>query len=228
MAAWRRSNSFSSTTGPNGGEVTGNQNNLASGYGPDNFVRPQRLVINYSYQLPSPHWDNTFAKQALAGWSVQGVTIFQTGHYLTITYDNGTNVYGTTTDRAELSGTCTPGQYVNKGSVTSKLSDYINPSCFTTPPVVGDDGVATGFGNTGVGILQGPSELNFDFSLFKKFPINKLREGAVLEFRSEFFNVFNHPLFQDPDSNFGDSTFGQITNTYGNPRIIQLALKLKF
>jgi hypothetical protein len=222
------STSVGSTTGPNGGTVTGNQNNLAAGYGPDNFVRPQRLVINYSYQLPKPHWDNAFARQALGGWSVQGVTTFQTGHYLTITYDNGTNVYGTTTDRAELSGTCTPGQYVNKGSVTSKLSSYINPSCFTTPPVVGDDGVATGFGNSGVGILQGPSELNFDFSVFKEFALNRLREGAKLQFRSEFFNVFNHPLFQDPDSNFGDATFGQITNTYGNPRIVQLALKLTF
>ncbi len=222
------STTFGSTTGPNGGQVTGNQNNLASGYGPDNFVRPQRLVINYSYQLPKPHWNNAFAQQALAGWSVQGVTVFQTGHYLTVTYSNQTNVYGTTTDRASLSGTCTPGQYVTSGSITSKLSDYVNASCFTTPTVVGDDGVATGFGNSGVGILRGPSELNFDFSLFKHFPLHKLRDTADLEFRSEFFNVFNHPLFQDPDTNYGDPTFGQITNTYGNPRIVQLALKLTF
>ena len=222
------STTFGSTTGPNGGQVTGNQNNLASGYGPDNFVRPQRLVINYSYQLPKPRWNNAFAQQAFLGWSVQGVTVYQTGHYLTATYSNQANVYGTTTDRAELKGTCTAGQYINSGSVTSKLSDYINSNCFTTPPVIGSDGVATGFGNAGVGILRGPSELNFDFSLFKEFPIHKIRDSANLQFRSEFFNIFNHPLFQDPDSNFGDPTFGQITNTYGNPRIIQLALKLSF
>jgi hypothetical protein len=222
------STTFGSTTGPNGGQVTGNQNSLASGYGPDNFVRPQRLVINYSYQLPKPHWNSAFAQQALGGWSVQGVTVYQTGHYLTVTYSNQASAYGTTTDRAELKGTCTPGQYVNSGSVTSKLSDYINSNCFTTPPVIGSDGVATGFGNTGVGILRGPSELNFDFSLFKEFPIHKIRDSANLQFRAEFFNVFNHPLFQDPDSNFGDPTFGAITNTYGNPRVIQLALKLSF
>jgi hypothetical protein len=222
------STTFGSTTGPNGGQVTGNQNNLAAGYGPDNFVRPQRLVINYSYQLPKPHWNSAFAQQALGGWSVQGVTVYQTGHYLTVTYSNQTSVYGTTTDRASLSGTCTPGQYVTSGSTTSKLGNYINKNCFMAPGVVGSDGVATGFGNTGVGILRGPSELNFDFSLFKRFPLHKLRDSAGLEFRSEFFNVFNHPLFQDPDSNFGDPTFGQITNTYGNPRIIQLALKLSF
>jgi hypothetical protein len=222
------STTFGSTTGPNGGQVTGNQNNLAAGYGPDNFVRPQRLVINYSYQLPKPRWNNAFAQQALVGWSVQGVTVFQTGHYLTVTTSNQTNVFGTTTDRASLTGTCTPGQYVTSGSTTSKLANYVKASCFTTPAVVGADGVATGFGNSGVGILRGPSELNFDFSLFKHFPLHKLRDSADLEFRSEFFNVFNHPLFQDPDTNFGDPTFGQITNTYGNPRIIQLALKLSF
>jgi hypothetical protein len=191
-------------------------------------VRPQRLVINYTYELPTPHWNSAFAQQTLGGWSVQGVTIFQTGHYLTIADTNGANVYGITTDRASLSGTCTPGQYVTSGSLTSKLSSYINKSCFMAPAAIGDDGFATGFGNSGVGIVRGPNELNFDFSLMKRFPMKKIREGANLEFRAEFFNIFNHPLFQDPDANFTDPSFGQITNTYGNPRIVQLALKFSF
>ena len=222
------STSFGATTGPNGATAVGNQNNLALEYGPDNFVRPQRLVINYQYQLPKPHWNNALARQTLGSWSVQGVTVFQGGHYLTVLDTNAANVFGITTDRASLKGTCSPGQYINSGSITSKLSDYINKNCFQTPAVIGDDGVATGFGNAGVGILHGPSELNFDFSLFKHFPLHKLRDSADLEFRSEFFNIFNHPLFQDPDTNLADGTFGQITNTYGNPRIIQLALKLSF
>lgn len=222
------STAYGSAIGANGGEALGNQNNLAADYGPDNFVRPHRIIVNYTYQLPKPHGDNAFVQQAFAGWSLQGVTTFQTGHLLTVQYTNLANVYGTTLDRAQLSGTCTPGQYVTSGSVTSKLIDYINTSCFTTPPVVGDDGAATAFGNSGVGILQGPSELNFDFSLIKLFPLRKIREGANLEFRSEFFNIFNHPLFQDPDTTLNDATFGRITNTYGNPRIIQLALKLTF
>jgi hypothetical protein len=219
---------FGPTTGPNGGSVFGNQNDPKSRYGLDNFVRPHRLIVNYSYQLPKLRGDNAFVQQALGGWSLQGVTTFQTGHYLTITDSNGASVYGIATDRAQLTGTCRPGQYVNSGTTTSKLNNYINKTCFTTPPVVGDDGVASGFGNSGVGILQGPSELNFDFSLIKNFPLRRLREHANLEFRSEFFNIFNHPLFQDPDTGVTDGTFGQITNTYGNPRIIQLALKLSF
>jgi Carboxypeptidase regulatory-like domain/TonB dependent receptor/TonB-dependent Receptor Plug Domain len=241
-----QSTAVGTTTGPNGGSVVGNQNDLASGYGPDNFVRPQRLVINYSYQLPKLPTNNAFAQAALGGWSVQGVTVFQTGHYLTVTGTNAQNVYGITTDRASVTGTCTPGQYVNPGSITSKLGGYINKSCFTSPAVIGDEeppgtcpasevlpdgncpAVATGFGNAGVGILRGPSELNFDFSLFKNFPIHKIRDSANLQFRAEFFNIFNHPLFQDPDTSFTDAAFGQITNTYGNPRIVQLALKLSF
>jgi len=240
------SNAVGSTTGPNGGTIVGNQNNIQSDYGPDNFVRPQRLVINYSYRLPKPQWNNAFAQAALGGWSVQGVTVFQTGHYLSVLDTNANNIYGITTDRASLSGTCTPGQYVNSGSLTSKLTGYINASCFKGPAVIGDEepgntclpaqvlpdgncpAVGTGFGNAGVGILRGPSELNFDFSLFKHFPLHKIRDTADLEFRSEFFNIFNHPLFQDPDTNLTDGTFGQITNTYGNPRIIQFALKLTF
>jgi Carboxypeptidase regulatory-like domain/TonB dependent receptor/TonB-dependent Receptor Plug Domain len=240
------STAVGTTTGPNGGTVVGNQNDLASGYGPDNFVRPQRLVINYSYQLPKLPTNNAFAQAAFGGWSVQGVTVFQTGHYLTVTGTNAQNVYGITTDRASVSGTCTPGQYVTAGSTTSKLTNYINKSCFTSPAVIGGEeppgtcdpttvlpdgncpAVATGFGNAGVGILRGPSELNFDFSLFKNFPIHKIRDSANLQFRAEFFNIFNHPLFQDPDTSFTDAAFGQITNTYGNPRIVQLALKLSF
>jgi Carboxypeptidase regulatory-like domain/TonB dependent receptor len=238
------STSFGATTGPNGATAVGNQNDLAEEYGPDNFVRPQRLVINYQYQLPKPHWSSTFAQTALGGWSVQGVTVFQTGQYLTVLDTNPTNVYGITSDRASLSGTCKPGQYVTSGSITSKLTDYINASCFMNPPIVGGEepagtcttplpdgncpAIATGFGNSGVGILQGPSELNFDFSLFKEFSVQKLHEGAKLQFRSEFFNLFNHPLFANPDSTFTDPTFGRITQTLGNPRIIQFALKLTF
>jgi hypothetical protein len=238
------STAFSSTTGANGGEAVGNQNELGDDYGPDNFVRPQRLVINYQYQLPKPGWKNAFAQQTLGGWSVQGVTVFQTGQYLTILDTNGTNVYGIPTDRASLSGACTPGKYVTPGSITSKLTDYINASCFMAPPVVGGEeppgtcatplpdgncpAIATGFGNSGVGILQGPSELNFDFSVFKHFPLHKIKETADLEFRSEFFNLFNHPIFADPDTTFTDPSFGRITQTLGNPRIVQFALKLTF
>jgi hypothetical protein len=53
-------------------------------------------------------------------------------------------------------------------------------------------------------------------------------EGSNLEFRAEFFNAFNTAQFANPDLNFSNATFGRITNTAVNPRIIQLAVKFNF
>jgi hypothetical protein len=106
-----------------------------------------------------------------------------------------------------------------------RLSRYFNATCFTTPPVVGDDGRATAFGNSGASIVSGPGQSNVDMSLLKKIA---LRENKLLEFRAEFFNVFNTPQFNAPDTNFSSSSFGQITSTSVNPRFVQFALKLSF
>ncbi len=113
--------------------------------------------------------------------------------------------------------------------MTSNLGAYINASCFTTPArFSADDPNALGFGNSGVGIYDGPGQNNFDLSLTKGFPVRWPRENSFLEFRSEFFNAFNHPQFCDPDVDFSSPTFGQISCTSVAPRIIQIALKFKF
>jgi hypothetical protein len=79
-----------------------------------------------------------------------------------------------------------------------------------------------------VGIYDGPGQNNFDLSLTKRFPFRWPRENSFLEFRSEFFNAFNHPQFCDPDADFSSPTFGQISCTSVAPRIIQFAMKLSF
>jgi hypothetical protein len=183
--------------------------------------------VNYSYELPRPRGGNAFVQQALGGWMVTGVTTVQSGHPLAVTFSNSANIFGIGTDRAQLSGSCTAGQYVNSGSVASKLGSYINAGCFTTPPVVSPDGGLT-FGNSGVGILEGPGQFNFDLALIKRFALNWPKEHANLDFRSEFFNSFNHPQFSDPDTNFGGPTFGTINSTNVAPRIIQFALRMTF
>jgi hypothetical protein len=106
---------------------------------------------------------------------------------------------------------------------------YINASCFAAPAVFSsDDPVGVGFGDAGVGILMSPGQQNFDLSLIKRFPITWPRESATLEFRSEFYNAFNHPQFGNLDTEFTSPTFGQISSTVVNPRVVQLALKLSF
>ncbi len=94
--------------------------------------------------------------------------------------------------------------------------------------MVGDDGRATAFGNSGVGIVFGPDQRNFDLVLIKRTPLSRLREGANIEFRTEFFNAFNTTQFSSPGTNVSAANFGVISSTAVNPRIMQFALKLNF
>jgi hypothetical protein len=68
--------------------------------------------------------------------------------------------------------------------------------------------------------------VNTDFSVVKSFMLP--REGTRLEFRSEFFNLFNHAQFGQPSGDINSNTFGVINTTVGTPRVIQFALKLAF
>jgi hypothetical protein len=124
---------------------------------------------------------------------------------------------------------CSNAQVRLAGSSESKLTHFFNTACVTkTYPIVGDDHVATGFGNSGVGIVTGPGQQNFDISLAKRTPLHHLGDAGNVEFRTEFFNALNHAQFANPDINVSDPTFGQITATSVNPRVVQFALKLKF
>ena len=95
-------------------------------------------------------------------------------------------------------------------------------------PVIGDDGIGTNFGNSGVGIVTGPGQHNYDIAIIKRTPFGLLGESSNIEFRAEFFNAFNHAQFSNPDGNASNPTFGVISSTSVNPRIIQFALKLNF
>jgi hypothetical protein len=80
-------------------------------------------------------------------------------------------------------------------------------------------------GNAGRNIARGYPTYTTDFGLHKAFPLWK--EGRNLEFRSEFFNLFNHTNFGIPNSDRASSSFGRITSTFP-ARMVQLALKLTF
>jgi len=101
----------------------------------------------------------------------------------------------------------------------------------------------TDFGNVGRNVLRGPWQNNVDFSIIKRFPIS---ESKNIEFRAEFFNLFNHINFANPISNFNavpssnispttgqiinnnPGDFGRINSTSNNPRLIQFVMKLNF
>ena len=212
----------------NSADTVGNQDDPKARYGRPTFDRTHRFVLSYVYDFPNYHGENAFVGKLLNGWSVSGVTTLQSGLALTVLDTNGNNVYGITNDRAQIVPGCTSGQLATHGPVTSKLNDYFNAACFTTPPIIGDDHVGTAFGNSGVGIINGPAQKNWDLSLSKKTGVKWPSDAASVEFRAEFFNAFNTPQFANPDANIADASFGQIISTSVNPRLIQFALKFLF
>lgn len=159
---------------------------------------------------------------------LNAVVTIQSGSAMTIADTNSKNVFGINEDRAQLTGTCTKNQLVKRGSIESKLNTYFNASCFTTPPVVGADGIGTAFGNSATGIVNGPGQGNLDVAVSKTLALNWPAEESRLQVRAEFYNALNHPQFANPDANFTSPTFGVITSTSVNPRVGQLALRMAF
>jgi hypothetical protein len=107
------------------------------------------------------------------------------------------------------------------------LENWFNPCAFVAP-------VAGELGTAPRAPVYGPRFVNTDFSAIKDFPLS-FREGMNLQFRAEFFNLFNHPHFFLPGSSASSmqdlastSSFGVVNSTLNDPRFIQLALKLIF
>jgi hypothetical protein len=107
------------------------------------------------------------------------------------------------------------------------IQHWFNPCAFAQAP-------AGELGTAARAPVYGPRFVNTDFSVIKDFPLS-FREGMGLQFRAEFFNLFNHSQFYlDGIGGTGEqdintqSSFGVINNTVNNPRLVQFALKLKF
>jgi hypothetical protein len=197
----------------------------------------QRLVISYVLDLPFGHGKrfaagfSGFADKAVSGWGVNGITTFQKGFPMKITWAGaatsleGANL-GVSNVRPDVVAGC------DKSSGGGHISEWFNTSCFAAPP-------QWGFGSESRtdSTVRTPGINNFDFAIFKRTSIT---ERVGLEFRTEFFNLFNHPYFAPPGNGFaGDPAnpnangFGQITSTVQGgvaapERLIQFALKLVF
>jgi hypothetical protein len=204
----------------------GDQNSERQRWGRASSDRTHRFVFSESWDLPGPQVG--VASAMLGGWSLAGVVTIQSGTALTIADTNAHNVFGISEDRAELTGTCTKGQLVRAGPIESKLDAYFNASCLTTPPIIGADGIGTGFGNSATGLVNGPPQANLDLAVSKRVLSNWPHEKCEIQFRAEFFNALNHPQFANPDANFTSPTFGVITSTSVNARVGQLAVRLTF
>jgi hypothetical protein len=204
----------------------GDQNSPRQRWGRTSFDRTHRFVFSGTWSPPSP--PAGFQRAVLGGWDFAAVVTIQSGSALTISATNANNVFGISTDRAQLSGNCSKDQLVKGGSVQSKLSGYFNASCFTSAPIIGADGIGTAFGNSATGIADGPGQANLDLAFSKTLVLRRPVEKSSIQFRAEFYNALNHTQFANPDTSFTSPTFGVISSTAVNARVGQLALRFAF
>jgi len=201
--------------------LSNDQTNPRQARGVDDSDRTHRVVMSFVYQPPKMQMGPRLVKQTLAHWQFSGESVLQSGLPITVIDSTAGSVYGNLLGFARAE--CTGAHPGSSGSVTSRLGGYFNPAAFTTAPAIGD---GTGFGNCGVGLLRGPSQLNLDLGIDRTFSFS---ERTNLQFRTEFFNFTNTPKFGLPVSDFSAGpAFGLISTTVSNPRIIQFALKLSF
>jgi hypothetical protein len=173
---------------------------------------PQRLTFNSVWQMPSPK-QNKFLKHLLGNWQTGAIWTWQSGFPLTIYSGEDNALSGIGNDTADQ---------VSKPAYTSGSRGQRIAEWFTTASFV-PNALGT-FGNSGRNILRGPSHFLVDWSIMKYIPVS---ERWKLQFRAEFFNVFNHTQLGDPGNSVTSDDFGRITSM-GAPRIIQLAFKVYF
>jgi hypothetical protein len=202
-------------------------------YGNSDFDVRHRFVVNYAYQLPfgkGQKWGTNASgvlDQIIGNWQIAGITTAQTGNWFTIT-DAVTSV-------STADGGGTVGFYEVRPNVVGNPNGApcVAGTVFNTCAFANNTTFFT-FGNAGRNIVRGPGLQNWDFSIFKTFPI---REEKHLEFRAEFFNIWNHvnPLLgpagaisEEPQAvEFGTPQFG-FPIAARDPRFIQFALKFYF
>jgi hypothetical protein len=182
------------------------------------FNVKHNFVTSYSYQLPLEkllgHSNNL-----TRGWILSGITRFSTGFPVTILENDDQSLIGNTSVGPTGSSdepNFTPGKLLLQTD-PRKGGTYFNTSLFSTENL-------GQFGNAKRRFFGGPGINNWDLALSKDI---QFTESKSLEFRAEFFNVFNHAQFLTPSGLINGGSFGVVTNAR-DPRIGQLALKFLF
>jgi Carboxypeptidase regulatory-like domain/TonB dependent receptor-like, beta-barrel len=197
----------------------------------------QNLVINYIWELPTPKSHGLVAEKVLGGWQLGGILTTSSG--IATTPFIGGDPLGLVNNDAQdypnrLPG-CNPVNPNWRSNV--KATSFFNSSCFSVPiapaslasdptkctPFATSAGVPIPgsctelFGNAGRNSVIGPGSFDFDFSLFKNVPIHRISESFNVQFRAEFFNVFNHANFLLPNFNEGNNQIFDGSQVKGTP-----------
>jgi len=185
------------------------------------------FTLGYYYQLPFGRGKrymggvNSIANQLVGGWEISGITHYTSGAPVSVnlTFDNAN-----TSDWVERPNRIL-GQPARVPVPGDKTRGWLNPAAFAIP-------TQYTYGNLGRNTERGPGFGNWDFSIFKNFPLHG--EKQTLQFRSEFFNGFNNVNLGNPSSGFCqpiatcNPNFGRVFGTQNASREIQFALKFLF
>ncbi len=230
----------------NGAFIFNDQTNPSKNRALSDLDRRHRLIISYGYDIPVPK-HGILGTQIFQGWGVSGLVTFQSGQVFSVIDTNAGSAFGffpgtplaicaAAADQIATLPTCTPGAVtdplsaVTQGRIQDRLDNFINPNLFSPTvnvPFSDPSDNATGGGNVSRNIFRGPFQQHWDFSVAKTF---KFTERHNLRFHADFFNLFNHPVFDIPSAvDIGaPGTVGQITTTVVPARLIQLGLKYSF
>ena len=236
--------------------ILGNQLDNRANRGVSDFDRTHRFVLSYLWDLPRPTLAarSTVGRLLLSNWQVAGIITAMSGLPIDIVDSNAGSFYLGPNNGLSRPNWA-PGATHTTATSNIPPGYFFNPFAFARPGVVAgqvipsSNGTAvagatgTDFGNVGRNVLRGPRQINVDFSVIKRFRIDEARN---IEFRAEFFNLFNHVNFANPISNLNavlssggsidpntgriinPGDFGRTTSTSNNPRLIQFALKVNF
>ncbi|MCU1259490.1 MAG: Oar protein [Bryobacterales bacterium] len=192
-----------------------NPYSTTSNYGLSDFNTPHNFSFWSVWQAPALAGSPAWLRLPLGGWQSSGIWSWRSGTPFNVTSGQDRSYSGVGLDRADLTGDPNLPGNRTRGQI---VSQYFNTAAFALN--------APGtFGNVPRNYLAGPSYFNVDFSMQKSFqPLERLR----VTLRGDFFNIFNNVHFNAPGASVSStSTFGKITSA-GDPRILQIALRLHF
>jgi hypothetical protein len=181
------------------------------------FDSTHNFVISYSYTLPFDRLGGP--KKLTNGWQISGITRFATGLPVTIVETDDHSLLGTAFGGPITLPVDTPNLVgpLNITDPRKTAGQYFSPTAFAST-ALGLEGTANRR------FFHGPGINNFDFALLKS---TYLTERMDLQFRVEFYNIFNHAQFLTPSGIMPAASFGQVPGAR-DPRIGQLSLKLNF
>jgi hypothetical protein len=171
------------------------------------------FVVSYDWAVPFDRAFSSAPKRLTQGWQLIGISRFSTGFPIGLRQNGDYSLIGeSSTDTPDLVGKVQIQDPHNPGP--NGPNTYFLPDAFAS-------GQLGQFGTANRQFFHGPGILNTDFAIMKDTHIT---ESMAVQFRAEFFNIFNHTQFNNPSGNFSSSNFGVVTSAR-DPRIGQLSLK---